>query len=286
MSSKPLPDLERSFALYIFMRPKKHEVQMESDFGKTRAEILDELKAFHRRTSREKDMNDLLRILNIPTEDRDIVRVVNRAEKEYFLICSRASRRDRGEVIPDAGPDARLNIQDSAIEAAAIAGEPLPSVEGFLQGLERDAATEPSEIFLMKIVLAAGELMRAETSLLALLDSSGEKYSLRAATGPRALDCLGFSLPVKAESVCGWVMRQNSYFTSSDVMTDLRSGPVFCEAVRAQAVAAAPLTQKGVVVGAITVANERGGRIFTRSETLDVLVPFARSASFFLPASM
>ena len=258
---------------------------MEFDGGKTRAEILDELNVFHSQPSREKNLNELLRILNLPPEDLEHVRAVKRAEKEYFLICRRASRRKRDAAVSGAGTGARLNISDASGQASTSAGTALPSVDRFLEGLGVAAADESSGTVLMKIALAAGELMGAETTLLALLDESGATYSLRAAAGPRALDCLGISLPVKAESACGWVIRQNSTLTTDDAMTDLRIGSVFRESVRAQAVAAAPLTQKGAVVGAIAVANGRGGRLFTRSDASQILAPFARSVSLFLPAA-
>jgi len=259
---------------------------MDNESEKTRAEILDLLSSMSKRTSKDEDLTALFQLLNIPSEKSDILKVVRRAEREYFLICARATAREgsgekKGKQ-PDGVPE--MDCLEGGTDGSAGFLTGAGSVEKVLERLQRAEDGNSPEVVLIDVAVEAGKLMGAETALVALLESSGGTYTCRAAAGPRAIDCLGMTLPVAEASVCGWVIRQNIHFTSADAGTDMRCGPVFRKIVQAGAVAAAPLVDNGVLIGAIAVANGRGGAAFTKRETCETLVPFAENAARLLAA--
>jgi hypothetical protein len=248
---------------------------MNSESKKTRAEILEELESIAGRSTKDQDMAALQRLLNMTSEGADIQKVVKRAEREYFLICARASARAEGKKRPGSKPKAVLE-QDRFEEEG--------SVEQIIERFQQAEDCRTPEGLFMQIAIEAGRLMGAETALLALLDEDRGTYTCRAAVGPRALDCLDTTVPVSEASVCGWVIRQNIYFTAADVRTDLRSGSLFKKTLNAKCVAAAPLSDNGTVVGVIAVANGRGGAEITKRETREMLVPFGRGIARLLAA--
>jgi hypothetical protein len=260
---------------------------MDSEISKTRAEILNELSSVGKRPSRDQDLAALLKLLNIPLDKSDIQKVIRRAEREYFLICSRATARQaraKTSEEPEACGDRMTSLPEAE---AAGTSEILPGsarVEEILARLDQAGDGDSPEGVLMRIVVEAGKLMGAETAILALLDKDGGTYTCHAAAGPSALDCLGMTVPVAETSVCGWVIRQNIHFTTADAATDMRCGPFFRRIVKAGGVAAAPLIDSNAVIGVVAVANRRGGATFTKRETREVLLPFVESAARLLSA--
>lgn len=249
----------------------------------TRADHLQTLNDRSRESGRQKSLENALWRLNLSGLEGEVSGELTRAEREYLLLCATQYReRDLSLIGASFNGGDYGGVHTGGVRTERRTAVVRPALDTALTGLW--VADDPLEVrgLYMRIVMQACDLMQTESALLAMVDDFNGHFTYRAASGMRALSCLGRKQLVEETSICGWVIRQNTFFMSNDVRTDLRGGNEFREILKARTAAAAPLIVDGAVRGALAVADRKDGGGFRRDDIREILVPFAREASLLI----
>ena len=134
-----------------------------------------------------------------------------------------------------------------------------------LERLRRVAATllasSELSVLLQEIADAAGELLQAESSGVALVVEEGRFLRVAAANGPLA-NAQGTLVPVD-HSLLGTVVSTGTPIVTRDMAADPRSYRIPGLEVSLGTAAIVPLRSAGVVIGTVSVYNHRDGRPFS-----------------------
>lgn len=160
------------------------------------------------------------------------------------------------------------------LQEARVRERALVAVNEVSQAILEGGATND---VLRLVARWARELAGASTAFVNTPDPTGEVLVVRAAAGERAEGVLGMTFP-ENESISGEVMRSRSPLLVEDASSDAR---VYSPIVRVGGLGPAlfvPLAVGDQVFGTMSVANERGGRLFSDDDLL-LLQTFASEAA-------
>ncbi len=122
-------------------------------------------------------------------------------------------------------------------------------------------ASEDLAVLLQEVSDAAVDLLQAEGAAVALVVEEGRFLKIHAATGMLA-DVRGRLVPTDG-SLVGWVVAHGSPVLSADMDADSRSYKMPGLDVVFRTVAIVPLRSAGLVIGTMSVYNQRDGRPFS-----------------------
>ncbi len=139
---------------------------------------------------------------------------------------------------------------------------------------------------LGRIAEEARRLFDSEAAVIAVVDEKNRSFTYRTVCGSAAEACFGKGMPIDGTSICGWVIRQKTFFSSSNTTTDLRGSPEIGELLDMKTAVAAPLTVSGKIFGVLLVFNRSNEVVFRREDAKEILVPYARWAGVIIENSL
>ena len=122
-------------------------------------------------------------------------------------------------------------------------------------------ASEELSVLLQEVSDAAVDLLQVESAAIALVVEEGRFLKIHAATGTLA-EARGRLVPTDG-SLVGWVVANGSPVLSNDMDADPRSYKMPGLDVVLRTVAVVPLRSAGLVIGTVSVYNQRDGRAFS-----------------------
>jgi GAF domain-containing protein len=132
---------------------------------------------------------------------------------------------------------------------------------------------------LAAIMETATSLLKAETSSIMVLDTTGKQLTFEVATGDKGQDVTEMRVPAD-QGIAGWVLKHAKPAVVNDVKSDKRfyakidHGSGFTT----RSILALPLSIRDRAIGVVEIINKRGGGGFTDRDQ-DVASAFAAQAA-------
>ena len=182
---------------------------------------------------------------------------------------------------------AKPRKQPKAVEKARKAG---PSAAQELEEERRarralvDASVRLNSLLSLPELLAAimdtaTSLLKAETSSIMVLDTTGKQLTFEVATGAKGQDVTEMHVPAD-QGIAGWVLKHGKPAVVTDVKGDKRfyakidHGSGFTT----RSILALPLSIRDRAIGVVEIINKKGGGGFTDRDQ-DVASAFAAQAA-------
>jgi len=159
------------------------------------------------------------------------------------------------------------------------------TIEALAQVSEIIAAQTQSHQLLERVLFWAQNVMQATGASALLLDQSGKTLHFTAATGPKALDIMPFTLQL-GEGIAGWVAQHGEPVIVNDVRRDARFKRDIDQDIKftTEAIVCVPLRVRDKMLGVIEVINRIDGSLFTDDDA-ELLSAVANQAAVVLENS-
>ena len=260
---------------------------MDREKEKTRAELIEELQALGESIARQEENEDIFRLFRLPRSGRGRTGVLWGAQKEYLQILEESGQATccDGEGDEEKGggcssPDCRCEHQFLS-GTQRVNGNASRHVPAMARLARISSRTSMEEIFLA-VAKEARDLFNAESALISVFDRVDGTFLYKAVAGSKAMVCLGERMSLGEATVSGWILRQNSYFCSENISSDLRVDRERRELLGIETAIGAPLLKDGEVFGAVALINRTDGKRYSRKEAREILIPYSLFAGMVL----
>lgn len=236
---------------------------MARETSKTRGEMIEELHTLKESIARDEEREEIFKLFNWPDDGHRGAEQSSVPESPACSSCSCGNEPDSSSHVQSGnGSESRL------VQAMSR-----------LAGLS--SLTPMDEVFMM-VAKEARELLDAESALVSVCDPLDGTFVYKAVAGSKAMVCLGERMSLGDATVSGWILRQNNYFCSENIPSDMRVDRERRELLGIKTAIGAPLLQGNEVHGAVALINRTDGGRYTRKEARDILIPFSLFAGAIL----
>ncbi len=135
-----------------------------------------------------------------------------------------------------------------------------------------------SETLISKLAARAGDIVRAETMALSMIDASDRMLKYRGVFGNKAAEILGCEMPIESAGIYNWLVSYGTPLLISDASADFRLDGGLMQSLGIKSIMVVPLWSSNTMVGIFSAINKQDSTRFDKRD-LRLFTVFSNLAS-------